>query len=188
MTDANKQAALDYHAKPIPGKLSVELTKPTATARDLALAYSPGVAEPVREIAREPIDDAPVRRFFRDFHIEPSVRVVLVRRLSRAARALKRSVEQSPRRDAREDARARRECAGQRDTLLLASDPTLSRAPPAALSPAVSMRVSEPRRSPERCAPARWSVDSNPHDGMDPVRVRPPHAKPRDAAPHPEAA
>ncbi|WP_346796253.1 malic enzyme-like NAD(P)-binding protein [Halomonas sp. Bachu 37] len=54
MTDAKKQAALDYHAKPIPGKLSVELTKPTATARDLALAYSPGVAEPVREIASEP--------------------------------------------------------------------------------------------------------------------------------------
>lgn len=53
MTDANKQAALDYHAQPIPGKLSVELTKPTATARDLALAYSPGVAEPVREIARD---------------------------------------------------------------------------------------------------------------------------------------
>jgi malate dehydrogenase (oxaloacetate-decarboxylating)(NADP+) len=53
MTDAFKQAALDYHAKPIPGKLSVELTKPTATARDLALAYSPGVAEPVREIARD---------------------------------------------------------------------------------------------------------------------------------------
>ncbi|MGP9653026.1 malic enzyme-like NAD(P)-binding protein, partial [Halomonas sp. AOP35-4E-18] len=36
-----------------PGKLSVELTKPTATARDLALAYSPGVAEPVLEIARD---------------------------------------------------------------------------------------------------------------------------------------
>ncbi|PMR70548.1 malic enzyme-like NAD(P)-binding protein [Halomonas heilongjiangensis] len=53
MTDARK-AALDYHAKPIPGKLSVELTKPTATARDLSLAYSPGVAEPVREIARDP--------------------------------------------------------------------------------------------------------------------------------------
>ncbi|WNK21605.1 malate dehydrogenase [Halomonas piscis] len=53
MKDAFKQAALDYHAKPIPGKLSVELTKPTATARDLALAYSPGVAEPVREIARD---------------------------------------------------------------------------------------------------------------------------------------
>ncbi|WP_311952297.1 malic enzyme-like NAD(P)-binding protein [Halomonas garicola] len=53
MKDAFKQAALDYHAKPIPGKLSVELTKPTATARDLALAYSPGVAEPVREIAKD---------------------------------------------------------------------------------------------------------------------------------------
>ncbi|HDZ56797.1 MAG TPA: malate dehydrogenase [Pseudomonas xinjiangensis] len=46
--------ALDYHANPRPGKLSVELTKPTATARDLALAYSPGVAEPVREIAKDP--------------------------------------------------------------------------------------------------------------------------------------
>ena len=49
-----KTAALEYHAQPRPGKLSVELTKPTATARDLALAYSPGVAEPVREIARDP--------------------------------------------------------------------------------------------------------------------------------------
>jgi malate dehydrogenase (oxaloacetate-decarboxylating)(NADP+) len=46
--------ALEYHASPRPGKLSVELTKPTATARDLALAYSPGVAEPVREIGRDP--------------------------------------------------------------------------------------------------------------------------------------
>ena len=54
MTEAFKQAALDYHAKPIPGKLSVELAKPASTARDLALAYSPGVAEPVREIARDP--------------------------------------------------------------------------------------------------------------------------------------
>lgn len=45
--------ALAYHANPRPGKLSVELTKPTATARDLALAYSPGVAEPVREIAKD---------------------------------------------------------------------------------------------------------------------------------------
>ena len=48
-----KTAALEYHAQPRPGKLSVELTKPTATARDLSLAYSPGVAEPVREIARD---------------------------------------------------------------------------------------------------------------------------------------
>lgn len=53
MTDL-KQAALNYHAQLRPGKLSVELTKATATARDLALAYSPGVAEPVREIARDP--------------------------------------------------------------------------------------------------------------------------------------
>lgn len=49
-----KTAALEYHLLPRPGKLSVEITKPTETARDLALAYSPGVAEPVREIARDP--------------------------------------------------------------------------------------------------------------------------------------
>lgn len=53
MTDL-KTAALDYHSQPRPGKLSVELTKPTSTARDLSLAYSPGVAAPVREIARDP--------------------------------------------------------------------------------------------------------------------------------------
>ena len=49
-----KQAALDYHEFPIPGKISVQLTKPAETAADLALAYSPGVAEPVREIAKDP--------------------------------------------------------------------------------------------------------------------------------------
>ncbi|MHB0776709.1 malic enzyme-like NAD(P)-binding protein [Halomonas sp. WWR20] len=54
MTDAKKQAALDYHSQPIPGKLSIELTKPTETAKHLALAYSPGVAEPCREIAKDP--------------------------------------------------------------------------------------------------------------------------------------
>lgn len=54
MTTELKEAALRYHAEPRPGKISVELTKPTETARDLALAYSPGVAEPVREIARDP--------------------------------------------------------------------------------------------------------------------------------------
>ena len=54
MSDEMKQAALEYHAKPRPGKISVEVTKPAATMRDLSLAYSPGVAEPVREIAREP--------------------------------------------------------------------------------------------------------------------------------------
>jgi len=54
MTIDLKQAALDYHEFPRPGKISVELSKPAETAADLALAYSPGVAEPVREIARDP--------------------------------------------------------------------------------------------------------------------------------------
>lgn len=49
-----RQQALDYHALPKPGKISVELTTPAATVKDLALAYSPGVAEPVREIADDP--------------------------------------------------------------------------------------------------------------------------------------
>ncbi|MCG8672146.1 MAG: malate dehydrogenase [Pseudomonadales bacterium] len=49
-----KQDALEYHAKPRPGKVGVEITKPTETSRDLSLAYSPGVAEPVREIAKDP--------------------------------------------------------------------------------------------------------------------------------------
>ncbi len=53
MAEDMKQAALDYHANPRPGKISVELTKPAETSRDLSLAYSPGVAEPVREIARD---------------------------------------------------------------------------------------------------------------------------------------
>ena len=46
--------ALDYHALPIPGKISVELTKPADTMRHLAMAYSPGVAEPCNLIAQEP--------------------------------------------------------------------------------------------------------------------------------------
>ncbi len=54
MSDDLKQAALDYHAFPQPGKLAVVLTKPADSQRDLSLAYSPGVAEPVREIARDP--------------------------------------------------------------------------------------------------------------------------------------
>lgn len=54
MTDpkaAFKQQALDYHEFPRPGKISVELTTAAESAKDLALAYSPGVAEPVRAIA-----------------------------------------------------------------------------------------------------------------------------------------
>ena len=50
------QAALDYHAKPRPGKISVEVSKSTETQRDLALAYTPGVAEPVRRITADPQD------------------------------------------------------------------------------------------------------------------------------------
>jgi malate dehydrogenase (oxaloacetate-decarboxylating)(NADP+) len=46
--------ALDYHALPIPGKISVELTKPADTMRHLAMAYSPGVAEPCNLIAQDP--------------------------------------------------------------------------------------------------------------------------------------
>ncbi len=49
-----RQAALDYHALPKPGKLEVVPSKPCATQYDLSLAYSPGVAEPVREIASNP--------------------------------------------------------------------------------------------------------------------------------------
>jgi malate dehydrogenase (oxaloacetate-decarboxylating)(NADP+) len=45
------QAALVYHSERTPGTISVEVSKPTATARDLSLAYTPGVAEPVRKIA-----------------------------------------------------------------------------------------------------------------------------------------
>ena len=57
MSDNFKQDALDYHANPKPGKLSIEISTPAETSRDLALAYSPGVAEPVRAIAANP-DDA----------------------------------------------------------------------------------------------------------------------------------
>jgi malate dehydrogenase (oxaloacetate-decarboxylating)(NADP+) len=51
-----KQAALDYHARPIPGKIALHTTKPCATQQDLSLAYTPGVAEPVRAIAANPQD------------------------------------------------------------------------------------------------------------------------------------
>ncbi|NRB37023.1 MAG: malate dehydrogenase [Pseudomonadales bacterium] len=54
MSEAFKQAALDYHALPKPGKIAVEITTAAQTQNDLALAYSPGVAEPVRAIAEDP--------------------------------------------------------------------------------------------------------------------------------------
>lgn len=52
--DGLKKRALDYHQFPKPGKLSVESSKPCATQQDLSLAYTPGVAEPVREIEADP--------------------------------------------------------------------------------------------------------------------------------------
>jgi malate dehydrogenase (oxaloacetate-decarboxylating)(NADP+) len=47
-------AALTYHAEPTPGKTAIEIKKPASTQRDLSLAYTPGVAEPVRRIAEDP--------------------------------------------------------------------------------------------------------------------------------------
>jgi malate dehydrogenase (oxaloacetate-decarboxylating)(NADP+) len=55
MTDSRQQA-LDYHRDGRPGKIEVVPTKPVSTQHDLSLAYSPGVAEPCREIHREPLD------------------------------------------------------------------------------------------------------------------------------------
>ncbi|PYP55402.1 MAG: phosphate acetyltransferase [Gemmatimonadetes bacterium] len=52
-----RQEALDYHSRGRPGKIQVSPTKPFKNQRDLSLAYTPGVAEPCREIAARP-DDA----------------------------------------------------------------------------------------------------------------------------------
>ncbi len=54
MDDSFRKAALDYHRLPRPGKLSVESTKRMATQRDLALAYSPGVAAACEAIVADP--------------------------------------------------------------------------------------------------------------------------------------
>ena len=48
------QEALDFHSQGRPGKLEISPTKPMATQRDLSLAYSPGVAVPVKAIAANP--------------------------------------------------------------------------------------------------------------------------------------
>ncbi|OEU23759.1 malic enzyme, partial [Yersinia ruckeri] len=55
MDEQLKQSALDFHQFPTPGKIQVSPTKPLATQRDLALAYSPGVAAPCLEIAADPL-------------------------------------------------------------------------------------------------------------------------------------
>src|SRR6266576_428439 len=56
MADSSRDDALEYHSGGRPGKTEVVPTKPTATQRDLSLAYTPGVAKPCLEIAREPDD------------------------------------------------------------------------------------------------------------------------------------
>lgn len=54
MDDQLNKYALDYHQFPVPGKIQVTATKPLTTQRDLALAYSPGVAAPCLEIVADP--------------------------------------------------------------------------------------------------------------------------------------
>src|SRR5205814_9029548 len=54
MSDKIGDDALEYHSSGRPGKIEVIPTKPTATQRDLSLAYTPGVAKPCLEIARDP--------------------------------------------------------------------------------------------------------------------------------------
>ncbi|MDG1571012.1 NADP-dependent malic enzyme [Robiginitalea sp. M366] len=51
--EKKRREALIYHAKPTPGKIEIVPTKPYSTQRDLALAYSPGVAEPCLEIEKD---------------------------------------------------------------------------------------------------------------------------------------
>src|SRR6056297_779726 len=53
---SKRQEALDYHSKGRKGKIEVITTKPCATSRELSLAYSPGVAEPCKEIEANPND------------------------------------------------------------------------------------------------------------------------------------
>lgn len=54
--ERQRREALLYHAKPQPGKIKIVPTKPYSTQRDLALAYSPGVAEPCLEIEKNKDD------------------------------------------------------------------------------------------------------------------------------------
>ncbi len=55
MSEDLNQSALDYHRYPKPGKLEIKATKPLANQRDLALAYSPGVAAACKEIEQNPL-------------------------------------------------------------------------------------------------------------------------------------
>ncbi|VAW63923.1 NADP-dependent malic enzyme [hydrothermal vent metagenome] len=54
MNEEDKKRALEYHRYPFPGKTGTDITKPCETQDDLSLAYTPGVAEPVKAIADDP--------------------------------------------------------------------------------------------------------------------------------------
>ncbi|MBA4707233.1 NADP-dependent malic enzyme [Aquitalea aquatica] len=56
MDTTDRQAALDYHEFPTPGKIAVNASKPLVTQRDLALAYTPGVAAACEEIVADPLN------------------------------------------------------------------------------------------------------------------------------------
>ena len=56
MADDLREAALEYHRSPTPGKLGIVATKPLANQRDLALAYSPGVAAACEAIVADPAE------------------------------------------------------------------------------------------------------------------------------------
>ncbi|MES9885356.1 MAG: malic enzyme-like NAD(P)-binding protein, partial [Candidatus Sedimenticola sp. 6PFRAG1] len=58
MSDDLKKSALEYHRYPRPGKLEIKATKPLDNQRDLALAYSPGVAFACKEIEEDPVTAA----------------------------------------------------------------------------------------------------------------------------------
>jgi malate dehydrogenase (oxaloacetate-decarboxylating)(NADP+) len=58
MADDFRESALEYHRHPTPGKIAIIATKPLATQRDLALAYSPGVAEACLAIVADPAEVA----------------------------------------------------------------------------------------------------------------------------------
>jgi len=51
-----RRAALEYHEHPVPGKIAIAATKQVLNQRDLALAYSPGVAAPCEEIVKDPVN------------------------------------------------------------------------------------------------------------------------------------
>src|SRR5579862_816754 len=56
MAEELRESALEYHRLPMPGKIGIVATKPMANQRDLALAYSPGVAEACNLIAADPAE------------------------------------------------------------------------------------------------------------------------------------